>query len=56
MNVGLNMLNRKDCLLLVKIPSKNLNMARMNLKDEKLVKQKWFLKKLKLVQGGQGPS
>jgi hypothetical protein len=29
-------------------------MARMNLKDEKLVKQKWFLKKLKLMEGGKG--
>jgi hypothetical protein len=50
------MLNKKNRLFLAKIPSKNLNMARTNLKDEKLAKQKWFLKRLKLVQEGQGPS
>jgi hypothetical protein len=50
------MLNIKNHLLLVRIPSKNLNMTRTNLKDEKLAKQKWFLKKLKLMQGGQRPS
>ncbi len=56
MNVDLNMLNRILFYFLAKIPSKNLNMARTNLKDEKLAKQKLFLKRLKLTQRGQGPS
>jgi len=38
MNVDLNMFKEKLNLFLVGIPSKNLNMARMNLKDEKPTK------------------
>jgi len=38
MNADLNMFKEKLNLFLVGIPSKNLNMTRMNLEDEKLIK------------------
>jgi hypothetical protein len=56
MNVDLNMLNKKIIYFWLEFHQKNLNMARTNLKDEKLAKKKWFLKRLKLAQGGQKPS
>jgi hypothetical protein len=43
-------------LFLVRNPSKNLNMARTNLEDEKLVKKQWSLKRLKLWSRERKPS
>jgi hypothetical protein len=40
---------------MARIPSKNLNMARINLEDEKPTKKYWSLKRLKLGPKEQGP-
>jgi hypothetical protein len=39
MNVNLNMFKENLSLLLARIPSKNLNMTKTNLENEKLTKQ-----------------
>jgi hypothetical protein len=43
-------------MFFTKTPSNNLNMVKMNSKEEELAKLYWFLKRPKLVLGGQGLS
>jgi hypothetical protein len=54
MNVVLNMTKEKSKLLLLGTPSKNMNMTRMNLKNEKHVEKQWALKKPKVGLKGEG--
>jgi hypothetical protein len=53
MNANLNMSKKNPNFLLDGTPLKNLNMARINLKNEEHAQQYWFLKRLKLALGGQ---